>query len=436
VPNPPRLPGVEFLVAGSSERSHDSPTEFRQITREEISAWCAALAVGFFDVPDAARNLFVEANFDNQRTIGAFENGKIVGTYASFTTPVSLPGGTFTPANAVAGVTVLPTHRGRAILRSAITADLANAKDRGDAVAMLNASKFGIYARFGFGVATETIDCSIDTRGIEFRASGATSQRKRPPVELVAASEAVALCQPVYQHVQRQVAGIIERPRPYWQRSFGLLTDLKKWEWNGHVAITRDEHGTVDGFVRYCAGKGDWDTGRPNETLVVNELVTGTPQAHRQILEYLCTMAWVAKVTMIDRAVDDDSHLFLADERRVTRSRRLDQLWARALHVPALLTTRRYETADRVTVEIIDEAGLANGRWTLDASPDGATCRKAKGRADVTMHVSELGSIAFGGQSFDAFVRTGRADEHVTGAANRVDRLFRTTRAPWNLTPF
>ena len=45
-----------------------------------------------------------------------------------------------------------------------------------------------------------------------------------------------------------------------------------------------------------------------------------------------------------------------------------------ALDVSRLLTTRSYATTGNVVLEVVDDQGLAGGRFALDASPDGATC--------------------------------------------------------------
>ncbi len=410
--------------------------KLRPITRDEIAPWCDAMAVGFLDLPDPLRYPFIEAVFDSQRGIAAMDGTRMVGTYASFTTDITMPGGATLPANAVTGVTVLPTHRGKSILRSAITTDLSDAKERGEPLAILFASEFSIYARFGFGVVTESVSVAIATPGIEFRsAPGKGSSRN---VELVDSAGAIALCRPAYERMRQETAGVIDREAARWQQSFGLMTAPEKWIWKGHIAITRDSSGNVDGFVRYN-GSDDWSSGRPSSTLVVDEFVAVTSAAHHRLIEFLCSMAWVSKVTIEECPVDDESHLYVVDERRVNRSHCLDRLWARILDVPQTLTARSYEGTDRITIDVIDNgvgSGFAVGRYTIDASPEGSTCKRSRAKADVTITANELASIAFGGASFAAFVRAGRADEHTAGSAQRVDRLFRTTRAPWNPTHF
>ena len=404
--------------------------ELRQISRDELEAWQSAIAIGFMTLPDPATHEFAEAVFDRRRTLATFEGGKIVGTYVSFPTSVTLPGERLVEANAISAVTVRPTHRNRGILRTAITSDLREAKERGDAVALLLASEYPIYGRFGFGVAAEYSAFEVDTRGIRFL---------QPPdagsVEIMTAGDALPLCQPVYDRARMSAAGAIERHEPVWQRLFGLIDDREEWKFKGFFAVTRNEANEPDGFVRYTGGD-QWVHDRPQVELEVHDLVAETPAAHNRLWQYLCSMAWVAKVKTQESPIDDDIRHLVADQRMVHQASRFDHTWARALDVPKLLTGRTYDSADTITIEVLDDMGFANGTFNLEASPEGATCRASAIGPDVTMAVNELSALTFGGVSATALHRVGRIAEHRTGSCSRLDRLFRTHRAPWNPTRF
>ena len=69
--------------------------------------------------------------------------------------------------------------------------------------------------------------------------------------------------------------------------------------------------------------------------------------------------------------------------------------------------------------------GYANGRFTIEGGPDGATCTKARGRADVTLSASALGAVSLGGTSLSTLARAGQVDEHKAGAVTRCGRLVR-----------
>ena len=404
--------------------------EIRQIERTDLHAWCDAMAIGFMDRPHPGRYAAAEAHFSANRDIGVFDGTKIVGTYVSFPTDVSLPGGSTVLANAISGVTVLPTHRKRGILRRAISADLIQAKDRGDAVALLRASEFSIYSRFGFGVATEAQTIEIDTRGIEF-----LSGSQDGSVELVEPASATDTCSPAFATMRRQRSGAMNRDSVFWRRTFGLLEDYPEGMWKGSVAVSRNAQGQVDGYARYRTASA-WPNDRPEATVHIDELIETSPASHLRLWDYLCSMAWVTKVVMEEGCVDDDIAFQLVDQRAIKRHGPGDQKWARLLDVQTICTTRTYGIEQKLTIEVTDEAGLANGRFTLDASASGSTCKRSRSKVDLTMSVNDLSSLVFGGSSAAQLTRVGRIQEHTGSASLFADQLFRTSRSPWNPTAF
>src|SRR5205807_506491 len=82
-------------------------------------------------------------------------------TFRSFATPLTVPGGEVA-ADAITNITVSPTHRRRRLLSTMIEADLAAAAERGDPVAILVASEWPIYGRYGFGPAADIADYEVD----------------------------------------------------------------------------------------------------------------------------------------------------------------------------------------------------------------------------------------------------------------------------------
>ena len=60
-----------------------------------------------------------------------------------------------------------------------------------------------------------------------------------------------------------------------------------------------------------------------------------------------------------------------------------DFLWTRVLDAPAALSARRYGTEGSLVIDVVDEFrpdGAADGRFRLDASPEGATCNRSSAR--------------------------------------------------------
>jgi hypothetical protein len=75
-------------------------------------------------------------------------------------------------------------------------------------------------------------------------------------------------------------------------------------------------------------------------------------------------------------------------------------------------------------------------RLTLDAGPDGSTCRPADASPDLTLHVDALGAASLGGTPLREAALARGVDEHTTGALDRATNLFRTLDPPWCSTHF
>jgi predicted acetyltransferase len=84
-----------------------------------------------------------------------------------------------------------------------------------------------------------------------------------------------------------------------------------------------------------------------------------------------------------------------------------------------------------VTLEVVDALGFAAGRWTLDASPDGATCEPTTATADLSLSAEELGGVYLGDTTLRSLHQAGRVDEHTPGAVERASLLLAWPRAPW-----
>ncbi len=135
----------------------------RPINDDEVPAWVEAMRVGFLGHAADGEADFRRPHLDLTRTLGAFDGDRVVGTLRSFTTDMSVPGGSVSCA-ALTNVTVAPTHRRRGILTSMITRDLSDSVERGEIVGALIAAEYPIYGRYGYGAAVETQDLEIDAR--------------------------------------------------------------------------------------------------------------------------------------------------------------------------------------------------------------------------------------------------------------------------------
>src|SRR6188508_2209318 len=111
--------------------------EIRNATRDEYTAVADAMSTAFLERPDvAAIGAQVQDLWEPERTWAAFDGDRICGTFRSWPTELTLPGLATLPAAAVAGVTVLPTHRRQGILTRLTAAEHDALVERGEALAL------------------------------------------------------------------------------------------------------------------------------------------------------------------------------------------------------------------------------------------------------------------------------------------------------------
>src|SRR5262252_6683959 len=145
-------------------------TQIRALGPEELPAVAARVAATFTGARPSDEE--VEARlqvWEQDRTLGAFDDGSLVATAATIPLPLTLPGGRRVPAAGISRVTVLPTHRRRGLLTEMLRRQIDEARDQGELVAGLFATEGGIYGRFGFGVATLEADLRLARGRSAFR---------------------------------------------------------------------------------------------------------------------------------------------------------------------------------------------------------------------------------------------------------------------------
>jgi predicted acetyltransferase len=71
------------------------------------------------------------------------------------------------------------------------------------------------------------------------------------------------------------------------------------------------------------------------------------------------------------------------------------------------------------------------GRYELEAGPNGAACSRTKADLDLAVDASDLGSALLGGVSFRALARAARVIEATTGSLARADAMFGSDPLPW-----
>jgi predicted acetyltransferase len=365
---------------------------------------------------------------DPERFVGALEDGRFVGTGGVFGVTLSVPGGEL-PAGGVTWVTVLPTHRRRGILRQMMRLMVDDSHERGEPLTMLWASEASIYQRFGYGLATWSMNLEAETQF--------SSYARQWPVEgtfrLLPPGEGRDLVAPVYDAAMRQRAGFLGRTPDWW---VGLLPNADK-DAKGGEARRLVVYETDTGPEAYAVYKTkiEW----PNEgafgTVTVSEAIASTPGGTRAIWRYLFDIDLMRKLRTW-RLPPDHPVLVLAALPRRLHVSVGDGLWLRILDVNAALEGRTYglhgDASGRVTFELADEyCPWTAGRWTLDVEAGRAQVSRSTAEADVALDANDLGALLLGGFGATALASSGRMAELRAGGLATMDRLFLTALAPW-----
>ncbi|MFI1400109.1 GNAT family N-acetyltransferase [Streptomyces sp. NPDC020681] len=405
--------------------------ETRVITESEYPDWLRALATGFLRPPMHSDEEVADrlAHTDVARVRGAFDDGRCVATYRSFTQQLTVVGGAAITANAVSNVTVSPTHRRRGLLSRMMTADLTEAKDRGDAVSTLIAAEYPIYGRYGFGPATWMTEWSVDVprTGLDPRWSGPSDGGR---VDLVDAEDIRKLGPELHGRLASRQPGAVTRNDRWWQVNTGEVRFAHETWTEPFYAVYRSAAGEVEGLISYQSDDKWGDAKQPLDTATVRDLLALTPAAERALWHYVCSIDWIATVKSGYRAPDDLLPSLLPDVRAARILTQADFLWLRILDVVRALEARTYATSASLVLEIRDSLGFAGGRFRLDASPEGASCVPSTESPDVTLDVRELGALYLGDASAVRLAALGLV-EGAPVAVDVAERLFRTARRPW-----
>ena len=401
----------------------------RSITPDEALAFRRAVMAGFHQTEVVDDAEWVKATLTPlDRVVAAFDGSTIVATFHSFPTPLTLPGGRVIPAGAVTAVTCRPTHRRQGLLTRIITADLAASRDRGEVADVLIAAEWPIYGRFGYGPATMSTSFELDATA-RFAEPGVGS------VEFVDDATFRVEAPAIFERVRLDRAGMIGRDDLRWDALADVRRRPEDKPWGGFRVLCRDEDGVAQAWASYKV-ESRWTDGRPHGTAEVADLCGASPTAEARLWRFLTELDLISTVKAVDRPVDDVLPWLLTDARAAKSSGARDFLWVRPLDVAALLSARAYTTTGRVVLEVVDEQQLSAGRFELEASPAGATCRATTSSADLTLSVKALGAACLGGVRLSTLHAAGWLDEHEPGSVAAADGLLSWPVAPWCNTWF
>ncbi len=364
-------------------------------------------------------------------SIAAFEEGRVVATAGDWDMDLTVPGPREVHAPGVTAVGVLPTHRRRGLMTALMRRQLDDFRGRGEAVATLLAAESVIYGRFGYGWATTSAAAELE------RAHGVfvDSLGQRAPLRLVDKTEAAKVLPDIFDQVRRVQPGEISRPDGWWHQ-FIRDPEWARDEGGSELFHVVCHDGADAGYASYRLEHG-WPDNIPGYTMRVNQLAASSPTVRAALWRYCLDVDLVATVRFENIPTNEPMRWRLRDPRRLRTRTVSDFLWVRLIDVARALEARRYRVADRVVLQVVDAFLPENeGRYELDAGPDGARCRRTNADPDVTLPVAALGSAYLGGVALTALAQAGRVEETRPGGLARADLLFGAADPPFCSTDF
>jgi predicted acetyltransferase len=361
-------------------------------------------------------------SFEPGRSLGAFQDGQLVGCTQSYASELALPGGAVLPMAMVSRVGVRADHTRRGVLTSLKRAQLAGLAEP---LATLRASEGAIYRRFGYGVATRGRSVVVDRAQAVIHPTAPTDGR----VRLVPSDESLPA---IYERIGAARAGRLARPEFWWiaQRIFSpSRTPVVH-------AVHRGPDGD-DGYATYTVERTGGHQPHLRTALHVHDLQAATPGAWADLWRFLLTVDLVQDVKANLRPLDEPLEQLFTDHRAVHTTNVEDETWLRIVDVPAALAARAFGElsgdAGPIVIEVRDPLLPANsGRYRIGDGP----ARPVGEPAELAMDVATLSSLFLGDIAPSALATAGRVTTVETDALAVADRLFAVPTSPWCGTYF
>jgi predicted acetyltransferase len=421
--------------------------DIRLIRSDEIGAFARSMSVPFLwpMATDADRERWLrELQVEIGRSWAVDDRGHFVGNAGILSRRVTLPAGPdgLCPEVAMTAVTAVgvhPTHRRRGILRRLMGLMLDDGRAKGEVVAGLTASESSIYGRYGFGWAVTGSRAVIAADRSAFSVAAPSLD-----IELLFGDEATKVVPALFDRVSRRYAGQVNRDDETWAYLLADHTDER--DGASATLYAACDQGVASWRAKRIDDRDDVEGVR----LFVHDLIGETAEVEAALWRFALDTDLVREVVAFPRPMDEPLRHRLVDPRQLRTTRLSDVLWLRILDTPGALTARGYLRAGRLVVDVrapastptgadgIDGPDPAAGRWTLEAGPDGSTCRPAAAgeSSDLTLGVAELSTLLAGEIRASTLAAAGKVREHRSGALSDADALFVAGRTPLSLTGF
>ncbi|GAA4552181.1 GNAT family N-acetyltransferase [Amycolatopsis samaneae] len=401
--------------------------EIRPTTEKDLDVFVDTVHAAFGRFPDTPADdgggVWWAATEPDRNLLAVTADGRPVGTAGAYSFELTLPGEVLVPVAGVSAVGVLATHRRQGVLSAMMRRQLADVRARGEFLAVLLASETLIYRRFGYGPATHTRRLTVPRHQAAFavpRAGGTADAPETGTVELLRRADCGEILEQVYDRYRRGQPGALSRPHRWWSSGAGHppISPAPRY-----VAVHRDADGLADGYASYALDE-------PGGTLTVDETVAVDDTVYTALARCLLGHDLITRVVFKHFPPGHPLRWQLADFRAGQPSDEGDWLWARLLDIPGALTARGWFADGELVLDVEDPFLGEHGRYLLTVRDGTGDCVPTDREPDLSLDVSDLGSIYLGGTAPSTLVHAGHVRAHHADAAARADALFRTERAP------
>lgn len=398
--------------------------EIRPTTDDDYDVFVDTLYAAFARFPDApAEGGGLWAALEMDRGLFALAaDGRPIGTAAAYSFELTLPGEILVPVAGVTTVGVVPSHRRQGVLTAMMRHQLADVRARGEYLSVLLSSEALIYRRFGYGPATYTSRLTVPRHQAAFaapRARGTDTAPDTGSIELLRRAECGEILEEVYDRYRRAQPGALSRPHRWWAKGAGQapISPAPRY-----VAVHRDADGVPDGYTVYSLAD--------LETLTVDETIATDDAVSNALARFVLEHDLVTRVVFKQVPPENPLRWQLTDFRAGQVTEDTDWLWVRLLDIPRALTARGWFTDGELVLDVDDPFLGEHGRYLLTVRDGKAVCVATDREPDLSLDVSDLGSVYLGGTAPSKLVRAGHIRAHHPGAAALADALFRAERPP------
>ncbi|MFF4182727.1 GNAT family N-acetyltransferase [Streptomyces sp. NPDC001691] len=399
--------------------------EIRTTTDEDRDVFIDTLFAAFGRFPETPKDdgtgVWWSALEMDRNLLAVTADGRPVGTAGAYSFELTLPGGALAPAAGVTAVGVLPSHRRQGVLSAMMRHQLAELRARGEFLSVLLASEAVIYRRFGYGPATYTQRLTVPRHRTDFavpRAGAVADGSSDGSVEVLRRAECGEILEEVYDRYRRAQPGALSRPHRWWASGAGHPPIALAPR---YIALHRDADGIPDGYASYSLGESN---------LTVDEIIATDDAVFTALARCVLGHDLITEVVFKHVPPGHPLRWQLADFRAGEAGNDTDWLWVRLLDVPRALTARGWATDGELVLDVDDPFLGERGRHLLTVRDGKAECVPTEREPDLSLDVSDLGSVYLGGTAPSTLVRAGHIRAHHPDAAPLADALFRAERSP------